>query len=83
LASGYSPEVPNFAGARIAVSAEVGFGCEIADRIIGEVLDRIGAGADRSRGQPVERVVGEDFREIAVAVAAGEHITSTQDNSNH
>ena len=31
------------AGARIAISADVGFAGEIADRIVGEVLDRIGA----------------------------------------
>jgi hypothetical protein len=41
---------------RIGIGADVGFGSEIADRIVGEALGCVAIGVDRGRGQPVEDV---------------------------
>jgi len=60
------------AGGRIAVDADIGLGCDVADRVIGEGLRQVRS--DGRRGQAIERVVDEALGQAGVGVPAGEQI---------
>ncbi len=62
-------------GCRIGVVADVGFGQQVADRVVGEGFrERVPARGERGGGQPVERIVGEGLADVIVGVRAAEQV---------